>query len=182
MRVTYAAPDVGALPHEERKVYDSVATRRGASGLLPLDHALLHSFPIIEGWNTFFSAIRTQTSLPVEIIELAICRVALHCGANIPWRAYIANLKQREGWNEEKLRVVQDRNPAEKGALTKLQWVVLRYADAMTANVVVEEGLFRELKMANLDEKQIVELTATIAGYKLRQSVPGRAAGGRTPV
>lgn len=53
-----------------------------------------------------------------------------------------------------------------KGPLNEVQWVVLRYADAMTRNVKVKEELFAELRdVAGFNEKEIVELTATVAGY-----------------
>ncbi len=77
----------------------------------------------------------------------------------------MANLRSRAGINKDKLNVVEDLHPTEQGALTDLQWTVLRYADAMTTNVVVDEGWFGKLRGSGLDERQIVELTATIAGY-----------------
>ncbi len=53
-----------------------------------------------------------------------------------------------------------------RGPLTEKQWVVLKYADAMTKNVKVEDGLFEELRsVARFTEKEIVELTATVAAY-----------------
>jgi alkylhydroperoxidase family enzyme len=165
MRVSYASASTNNLSTGEKDILEAVKSRRGAAGLLPLDYALLHSYPIAKGWHQLFSAIRTETNLSPDILQLAICRVALHCGAQIPWKAYLANLTELDGMTNEKLEVVETRDPSSQGALSDLQWVVLRYADAMTTRVVIEEALFREIQRSGLDERQIVELTATIAAY-----------------
>ena len=67
----------------------------------------------------------------------------------------------------ERLDKVAELEPKERGALTEGQWVVLRYADAMTRSVKVEEGLFEEVKGLGLDSKEIVELTTTVASYNM---------------
>jgi alkylhydroperoxidase family enzyme len=41
---------------------------------------------------------------------------------------------------------------------------VLRYTDAMTLDVSVPEDVFKELR-AHMGEKEIVELTASVAAY-----------------
>jgi len=165
MRVSYASASTNNLSAGEKDVLEAVKSRRGPAGLLPLDFALLHSFPIAKGWHQVFSAIRTETKLSPDILQLAICRVALHCGAKIPWKAYLANLKELDGMTKEKLDMVETRDPSDQGALSDRQWVVLKYADAMTTKVVIDEALFQEIRRSGLDETQIVELTATIAAY-----------------
>ena len=67
----------------------------------------------------------------------------------------------------ERLDKVAELEPKERGALSEGQWVVLRYADAMTRSVKVEDGLFEEVKGLGLDSKEIVELTATVASYNM---------------
>jgi alkylhydroperoxidase family enzyme len=57
-------------------------------------------------------------------------------------------------------------NPTEQGELTVQEWVVLKYADAMTQRVHVEDELFNELRRGSgLDAKRIIKLTGVIAGY-----------------
>ena len=47
------------------------------------------------------------------------------------------------------------------------EWAVLRYADKMTRDVQVDDGTFEALKKAGLSNQEIVEVTATVAGYNL---------------
>jgi alkylhydroperoxidase family enzyme len=42
---------------------------------------------------------------------------------------------------------------------------VLRYADAMTRDVIVSDVVFEALKEVGFCEREIVELTVVIAGY-----------------
>ena len=58
MRV--AEPDISNLPAADREVVDQTIKRRGALGLLQLDYALFHSFPLAKGWNAFFSALKKE--------------------------------------------------------------------------------------------------------------------------
>lgn len=76
-------------------------------------------------------------------------------------------LLEAEGFTKEMLKVVRRLDQSEgRGQLSEKQWVVLRYADAMTNNVKVGDELFGELSsVAGFTEKEIVELTATVATY-----------------
>jgi alkylhydroperoxidase family enzyme len=163
MRV--AEPDISNLPAANREVVDQTIKRRGALGLLQLDYALFHSFPLAEGWNAFFSALKRETVVPVDLCEIAICRVALHLGADYQWRGHITSLRECEGMDEPKLSVVETRFPVEPGALSELQWTVLQFADRMTVVGRVAEHLFQELFRLGLSEREAVELTAITAAY-----------------
>jgi len=61
-------------------------------------------------------------------------------------------------------RVVGRREGEGEGGLSAEQWAVLAYTDAMTRDVRVEEGVFGEVRKV-LGEREVVELTATVAGY-----------------
>jgi alkylhydroperoxidase family enzyme len=50
--------------------------------------------------------------------------------------------------------------------LNDKQWAALRYADAMTRDVKVEEGLFEEVKRG-WSEREVVEITCTVASYNM---------------
>lgn len=52
-----------------------------------------------------------------------------------------------------------------KTSLTAPQKAVLLYTDAMTRNITVPDPLFERLKTEGFTDREIVELTATIAGY-----------------
>ncbi len=142
-----------------------IATIKAERGgrLLTLYRALLNSPAIAEGWLKLFTAIRQKSKLPGRYRELAILRVALLNGASYEYRAHVpfaqaegvtqAQIDGLERWRESSLFGAQDRS-------------VLAYTDAMTREIRVPDALFAEVRDF-LDEREIVELTATIAGYNL---------------
>ncbi|CAI7655505.1 unnamed protein product [Penicillium manginii] len=85
MRLPYVPDPPPTSTPEEARILSSVQARRAPNPLLPLDLALLHSFPVADGWNSFIGAIRTRTTLSTVIRELAICRVAVINGALFEW-------------------------------------------------------------------------------------------------
>lgn len=167
MRLPYVPVPPKNLKPSEEQIVQRILNRRGNRGLLPLDRTLLHSPPVADGWNFLLGAIRTQTTLPADIREIAICRVGVINEAWFEWAHHAPILMEVDGFTEEMLAVV--RRPTQdggKGALSERQWIVLRYADAMTREVRVEDGLFEELRTnGGFGEREIVELTATIAAY-----------------
>ena len=92
--------------------YAQLSARRSPKPLQALDLTLLHSPPVASGWSSFLGAIRTQTSLPADIRELCICRVAVLNGADYEWEhhvpilvdegrvpeAAIEEIKERKAW------------------------------------------------------------------------------------
>lgn len=168
MRIPYVPNPPPTSTPEEADVLAKVLARRGERGLIPLDRALLHSFPVADGWNGFLGAIRTKTSLPADIRELAICRVAIVNEAWFEWNAHAPILKAA-GFTEDQLRILEDTTltgteDAVTGAYNRKQAAVLRYADSMTKTVKVPDDVFAELK-ALFSETEIVEITATVAAY-----------------
>ncbi|KAL2012992.1 hypothetical protein VTN00DRAFT_517 [Thermoascus crustaceus] len=172
MRLPYVPDPPPTSTPEEAEILARVQARRGERGLLPLDRALLHSFPIANGWNTLFGAVRTQTSLSADIRELAICRVAAINGAWFEWEHH-APLLREAGMSEEGMRIIEDPkitgSEEEEGdvvgkVLNRAQRAVLRYTDAMTKTVQVPDEIFQELKEC-FSDKEVVEVTATVAVY-----------------
>jgi alkylhydroperoxidase family enzyme len=167
MRLPYVPNPPENLTPQDEQIVQRILSRRGSRGLIPLDRTLLHSPPVADGWNTLLGAIRTKTSLSTDLREIAICRVALINEAWYEWMHHAPILLSEEGFTEEMLRVVRRlaQGPG-RDPLSEKQWLVLRYADAMTRDVKVDEELFEELKTkGGFGEKEIVELTATIATY-----------------
>ncbi|MFZ0752393.1 MAG: hypothetical protein WAN00_01385, partial [Trebonia sp.] len=72
-RLAYVAPD--------GDVTDRIRQRRGGK-LTALDGVLLHSPPFADGWNGMLGAVRGASTLPADIRELAILRVASRNGAD----------------------------------------------------------------------------------------------------
>lgn len=54
-----------------------------------------------------------------------------------------------------------------KDLLTPLQEAALIYADHMTRNVKVPDEVFRNLRENLQDDRQVLEATATVAGYNM---------------
>jgi alkylhydroperoxidase family enzyme len=170
MRVPYAPKEPPT--EEDRAVYERIAARRAPRPLIPLDLALLHNPAVADGWNSFIGAIRTKTSVDDSLRELAIARVAVINHAVHEWDIHAA-LALKGGISKEGLEttftaeVVKKGDKVdfgEKGGLTKEQWAVLAYTDQMTVGVEVDDGVASALREV-LGDKQVVELTATIAAY-----------------
>lgn len=163
--------------------YTQLSARRSPNPLLQLDLALLHSPPVATGWSSFLGSIRTQTSIPADVRELCICRVAVLNGADYEWEHHVPILREAgvgeraveevkgrkawRGWIGEDAEVVaeeEDISHDDHGGLSEEQRAVLAYTDAMTIGVKVSDEIFGELKK-RFSERDVVEITATVAGY-----------------
>lgn len=169
MRVPYAPSEA---PNEEaRPIYERIAERRKPRPLIPLDLALLHNPAVADGWNSFIGAIRTKTSIPEGLKELAISRVAVLNKAVHEWDVHAA-LAVKAGVSKETMQLVFDTPVTGRGwrrdgnmeGLKEEEEAVILYTDQMTIGVEVEERVSEKLK-GLLSDKQVVELTATIAAY-----------------
>ncbi|KAH7344390.1 AhpD-like protein [Pyrenochaeta sp. MPI-SDFR-AT-0127] len=169
MRIDYTQNPPETHSAEEQRIVEKVKECRGITGLdlLPVDLTLLHAPQIAEGWHALFGAIRHRSSLPDDIREIAICRTGLINRAWYEWGIHSAILLESENFNEEKLFVVKQANPTSPGPLDDRQWATLRYADAITRHVTVSQDIFDAVKAVGFTQQQIVELTATIAGYNM---------------
>ncbi|MCJ1351846.1 MAG: hypothetical protein MMC33_001830 [Icmadophila ericetorum] len=178
MRLPYSTPRSPPDAITQRLI-----TRRHPRPLLSLDLTLLHAPPVADGWNTFLGSIRTQTSLSESIRELAICRVAVLNGAAYEWTHHVPLLERglrSEGDGEgldSVVRVVRDEevyrrremgggDSSEKRplGLSEKQQAVMDYTDQMTIGCKVDDEVFERVK-SHFSEKEVVELTATVACY-----------------
>jgi alkylhydroperoxidase family enzyme len=141
---------------------DTIKKERGGR-LLNLYQVLLNSPPVAEGWLKLFTAIRQKTRLPGRYRELAILEVALLNGAAYEYRAHIP-FALAEGVPQEKIDSLQTWRDSK--VFDSKERSVLAYTDAMTRDIRVSDALFSEIRAA-FDERETVELTATIAGYNL---------------
>lgn len=169
MRLPYAPTEP---PNEEAKpIYERIAERRKPRPLIPLDLALLHSPPVADGWNSFIGAIRTKTSIPASLQELAISRVAVLNHAVHEWDIHAA-LAHKAGVSKDVLQTVFDLEVTRHGMVereglegfSEEEYAVLVLTDQMTVGVQVEDAVVERVK-GFLGDKGAVELTATIAAY-----------------
>jgi alkylhydroperoxidase family enzyme len=165
MRLTYTDdPPKMATPADQAWV-EKLVKQRGKLGLGPLYRSLLISPNFARGFLQFFGVIRYQSSLPADVMELAMCRVGALNGAAFEWMHH-APLLLQAGVTEEGVETVRTAkanhvpNGAE-GGLSERLWKVMRYADAMTKDVTVSDEVFNAVKEELRDEKQVVELSKT---------------------
>jgi alkylhydroperoxidase family enzyme len=140
------------------------AARSGGTGLSELDLTLLHSPPLARGFLQFFTAVRAAagTTLPADVAELAMCRVAALNGAAFEWMHH-APLLRKAGLGAEGLETVRAAEEGRQGrdgegGLTAVHWAALAYIDEMTRSVKVSDRTFQGVRRY-FDERQIVELS-----------------------
>ncbi|RAL13236.1 carboxymuconolactone decarboxylase family protein [Aspergillus homomorphus CBS 101889] len=176
MRLPYAPATAPPGNATTAAIYSRIAARRAPRPLIPLDLSLLHSPPVADGWNSFLGAIRTQTVIDAGVLELAVCRVAVLTGAVYEWNAH-APLALRGGVTGAALQAVRSVAATAEAeaptpelvssALSAREQAVVRYADEMTLRVRVRDETFAALRSeaVGFSEREVVELTAGIAGY-----------------
>jgi len=150
-----SSPAVRALADQIRKERDG--------RMLNLYGMLLNAPPVAEGWLALFTAIRQQCTLRGDYRELVILRVALLNGASYEYQAHLP-IALREGVTQVQLDTLD--RWQESDALTLAQRAVLAYTDAMTQDIHVPDAVFEALR-GHFNQREIVELTATIGGYNL---------------
>jgi 4-carboxymuconolactone decarboxylase len=150
------------LAAEDGTVADLVRARRGGQ-LSALDRLLLHSPPVAEGWNALLGALRSST-LPGDLRELVILRVAVLNDADFEWAAH-EPIGRRSGLTGAQLELLRRPDPA-GDAWSAVQSAVLAFTDASTRGVAVPDDVFAAVR-DHLDDRQVVELVATVAGYAM---------------
>ena len=131
--------------------------------LLDLYKVLLHSPAVMEGWLGLFTAIRQKTKLAGRYRELAILRVAVLNGADYEYQAHVP-FALKEGATPEQIAALKSWQVSP--LFDAAERAVLAYTDTMTKQVQVPDELFAEVQK-HFDTQDLVELTATIAGYNL---------------
>ncbi len=150
------------LSHAEIKpLVNQIIAERGS--VLHLYQMLLHSPAIAQGWLSCFTAIRQKSTLPGDLRELVIMRVAILNGA--PYEAdQHAPIARQEGLSDEQLTALHHWQDAD--CFNDQERAVLAYTDAMTRQVQVPDAVFEAVRR-HLSSQHLVELTVTIAGYNM---------------
>lgn len=151
-----------ANPDIDADLVRAVQQRRGGK-LLNLDRLLLHSAPLTRGWNSMFGAIRSHGSLDGATRELVILLVAQLNRAPYEFAQH-APIALQEGVTPQQLDALANWRQAD--VFTARDRDVLAYAEAMTLQVQVPAPLFDAVR-THFDTRELVELTATVAGYNM---------------
>ena len=150
-----ARPDLAPL-------ITKIKAERGGR-FLNLYRTLAHSPGIAEGWLHLFTEIRQRAKLDGASRELAIMRVAVINGADYEYKAH-APFALKEGMSQAQIDALPAWTVSE--VYTPKMRAVLAYTDSMTREIHVPEAIFAAVR-AHFDERETVELTATIGGYNL---------------
>jgi AhpD family alkylhydroperoxidase len=149
---------------DEGPTADLIRVRRGGR-LSTLDRLLLHSPPVAEGWNAMLGALRSGTTLPADLRELVVLRVAVLNDAAFEWAAH-EPIGRRAGLTGRQLHALRQPDATAEPVWTPVQAAVLAFTDASTRAVAVPGTVFAGVR-EHLDDRQVVELTAVVAGYAM---------------
>jgi alkylhydroperoxidase family enzyme len=158
MRLPYVPNPPQTKTPEEAEILSRVQSRRAPGPLQAIDLTLLHAPPILSGWNSFLGAVRDQSTLPADIRELSILRVAVLLKSKYEINEHTP-YAQRAGLSEAGITAVME---GSKEGLSELQWAALQFAESMTRDVKVPKEVFDSLRQW-LNDRQMVEVTATVA-------------------
>lgn len=130
--------------------------------VLNLYSMLLHSPPVAEGWLAFLTAIRQKCSLSGRDRELVIMRIAVINGADYEFRSHVP-FALKEGITEQQIEALRT---GKLEAFDARERSVLAYCESMTREIHVPDAVFEAVR-PHYNERELVELTATIAAYNL---------------
>jgi AhpD family alkylhydroperoxidase len=158
LRVPTVQP--GTRP-ELAEIEGRILAERGRVSLLY--EVLLNSAPIASGWERLLTAVRNQTSIPGDLREMIILRVAVLNRAGFEFEAH-APIAEREGVSREKIEAL--RRAALDDMFEQRERLVLELTDAMTRDIEVPDALMTRLQR-DYDAGRLVELVATVAAYNM---------------
>jgi alkylhydroperoxidase family enzyme len=158
-RILY--PDIASDP-AVAALAQQIAAERGGR-MLNLYRMLLHSPPFARGWLNFFTAVRQQGSLDARYRELAILRIAVLNRADYEFAQHVP-FATKAGLGAAQIEAVKT-DPGSP-LFDARDRAVLAYAETMTRDIDVPDALFDEVR-AQFGERDVVELTVTVAGYNL---------------
>jgi 4-carboxymuconolactone decarboxylase len=158
-RITPVTP--GTRP-ELAKIESEISGARGR--ISPLYQVLLNSPPIAQGWEKLLTAIRNQSSLPADLREMIILRVAILNRAPYEFDAHVPHA-QKAGMADKKIEGLRAES-IDKTLYTGLELDVLAMTDSLTRAIDVPDSLFAPIRK-HFSDQQIIDLTATIGAYNM---------------
>ncbi|KAL0570509.1 hypothetical protein V5O48_011455 [Marasmius crinis-equi] len=164
-RVPYVFPPPGTDP-----IADKIRTRRANGTLLDLDGALLNAPLVASTWDGYFGVIRDNNSLPADMRELFILRIAVLNNASYEWLQH-EPVGRSAGLTTEQLLTIRLAPPFFEGmnltsVLGEPLTAALAFTDWITKSIRVPDDVFNNLRQF-LNDTQMVEATATTGGYNL---------------
>lgn len=140
----------------------TIAAQRGR--VSPLYQVLLNSPPMAHGWEQLLTAVRNENTLPADLRELVIIRVAVLNRATYEYEAHVP-IALKAGATEEKIAALRDPEQL-GGGLNELEQTLMTLTDTMTRNIEVPASLYEKVR-SQLNERQIVDVMVTIGAYNM---------------
>jgi AhpD family alkylhydroperoxidase len=144
-----------------RRESDGARLNAPAGWMGTLDRILLHSPLLAEGWNAFYGAIRSSTTVPPRLRELIILRIAHLNGDRHNWWHH-EMIARGAGITQEEIDGLPDWQNA--GSFSPLEQAVLAYTDSLTTEVKADDKVFTSVS-DRVTTRQMVEITAIVASY-----------------
>mgnify|MGYP000202117711 CR=1 FL=1 len=146
---------------ELKEIEERILLERGRISLLY--QVLLNSAPIAQGWESMLTAVRNRTSVPADLRELIILRVAVLNKASFEFDAHIPHAI-KAGVSQEKIEAIKS---IELSSLfTDEEKLILKMTDHMTRDIEVPAALMDQVTK-KYDPGNVVELVATVAAYNM---------------
>ena len=162
MRITPITP--GTRP-ELAAIEAGITAQRGRVSLLY--QVLLNSAPLAQGWEQLLTAVRNRSSLPDDMREMVILRVAVLNRAPYEFEAHVPHAL-KAGMPQEKIEALRDIGATENQLYSAEQRDVLRLADTMTRDIDVPDEVFDAAK-AHFNDQQMTDLVANLDEVKVHE-------------
>ena len=161
MRITPVTP--GTRP-ELAAIEANISAERGRVSLLY--QVLLNSPPLAQGWEQLLTAVRNRSSLPADLREMVILRVAVLNRAPYEFEAHVPHAL-KAGMSQEKIDALHDMAAtAQVELFSEQECAVLALTDAMTRDIDVPDAVFESAKLC-FNDQQMTDLVATVAAYNM---------------
>ena len=131
--------------------------------ITPLYQHLLNSPEMAQGWEELLSVVRQRNSIPADLRELIILRVAILNHAPYEFEAHISHARET-GLSDAKIQAVKEM--AIGSIFTPHEQLVLELTDTMTQQVHVPDALFEKIAQ-HYAGKELLDLCITIGAYNM---------------
>lgn len=160
MRIEPVTP--GSRP-ELAELEARILAERGR--ISPLYQVLLNSPPIAQGWEQMLSAVRNRNSVPADVRELVILRVAVLNRAPYEFEAHVPHALAA-GLPPSVIEALREPVVNVASGWSATQRLALQLCDAMTRDIDVPEALYQQLR-EHFDAQGQLDLVATVAAYNM---------------
>ena len=150
------------LSEGDQAIYDETLLMPGVSQQITGPQRLvLRNVKLNHAFQTFISALRTETSVTELDHELAILAAVREMRSAYPWGAHVIR-GRAAGVSETAIDVIRSGAPADR--LPAADADIVTYARQLAGNGQADQAVFDRLLAAH-DERWLMELTLLIAWY-----------------